>query len=779
MAFDIGPLQSNGYDIGPLQHASSGTQTISPSAKIPTGESWPTPAISGGGSETIVPAAKIPTGESWGHPTVSGGSFLQTITPSAKIPTGEHWFTADLGGQPIDLGAPIPSGEHWNSPTIVGNPQFINLGASIRSGESWGVPVVQGGNPSLRLFICGVDRTSVVNGLSDFSPQGAGSNASAAQITSQAIGRATLTFDITNLNSVTYTPQVGQSVRVVEGGYTLFAGCLDSVTADLEIGSGGLALVYHCSALDKSSICDHRVVKQVTYSQGEAVQDVILDIVQNYLNGEGITTQGVPPTLGFLNSDLPFNYDTVTDAFNQIATLSGTVWWVNFQGVLNFSPFSTLPPAPWGINLSPVTATGNDVRSLLAAQTLSGSVPLGSGGTTGYRNVQYAVSNLNILPGAGGGSSTPGIEQIFTWTNGQPGIVSQYVMGVLQPVGVFTALALGNILSMTVNGFEQTVVNYADYAGQTSTGPNDFLWFYTSNQSGTLGAQANTATPTFGPVPVNDTIVVVYTPGGTTNSAAVATNPPLSSSCGCGSGIYENVLQVQNINNQADLNAIAAAELAKAGGIPLVFTFETDKPGLFVGMGIEVYIPTMGIFTASPEGPQQLLITQIQGTAQSGPLAYGSWFRWQVTCVSNHDPGNWITFFENLIQQTQNPLPVLQQDIYTFVIGPGANIGSGTVSTNPVYIKRTGLVIQIYAGAADPPQDQDMVLTLTDITQNVVIGQVTIPAGSGAQASVQIASASQIYVFTQDQITVTVTYNQTGPSPLPAQSVTACLVCAM
>ena len=86
----------------------------------------------------------------------------------------------------------------------------------------------------------------------------------------------------------------------------------------------------------------------------------------------------------------------------------------------------------------------------------------------------------------------------------------------------------------------------------------------------------------------------------------------------CGSGIYEAVLQVQNISTQADLNEIAQAELTKSGGIPFILNCYTNKPGLFVGQQVDALFPKMGLGSS----PFPLLITAITRTANSGvPLS--------------------------------------------------------------------------------------------------------------------------------------------------------------
>ena len=194
----------------------------------------------------------------------------------------------------------------------------------------------------------------------------------------------------------------GLTVRVTELGATLFAGCIDTVAVDREMPfDSNTIIIYHITALDKTSICDHRIVTLPTYAVGQDVVSVILDVVANYLSGEGITTQGVPAagSLGMLDSTLTTNYTSVRNVFDSIATASGTVWWIDQYGVLYFSTLSTLPAGAFAI-----TETAN-IRNSHGTAMIQASLS-GAGATSGYRNKEYVVSNLNVLPASGssGGS---------------------------------------------------------------------------------------------------------------------------------------------------------------------------------------------------------------------------------------------------------------------------------------------------------------------------------------------------------------------------------------
>ena len=812
-SIDIGAIQAPAIDIGAIQNTvSTGPQTITPSAPaIPTGEHWPEPSVSSNW-QTINPGV-IPTGQSWPTPSVIGNQQIsatiptgehwptpfidlqQTIAPAAKIPSGERWPTPDVALTTDIFPTKIPSGESWPTPTIRGSTQFINT-SPIPSGESWPTPAIHGGNTSLRMYVGGIDVTSVIgpNAMPvGYSAIGAGTNAGASQITSQAIGRATMTFDLVDLGGTIVGPagiftntdsMCGLTVRVTEQGATLFAGCIDTCAADREMPfrPGWVLVVYHITALDKTSICDRRVVTSASYAAGTDVVADILDVVQNYLNGEGITTQGVPPlgSLGTLDSDLTTNYTSVRNVFDSLATQSGTVWWIDPYGVLYFSTLETLPAGAF-----PITETAN-IRNSLGTAMVQASLS-GGGATSGYRNKEYVVSNLNTLPGSGTGGAGSGdgsTTETFIFSIGQPGIATQYIDGVLQAIGIITSLPIQSVSSMTVNGDAQTTVEFGTFDGQTSSGPTDYLWFWTQG-----GSELNWED---GPVPDASAIVITYIPGnasGTQQSSvvvgtAISPTAPSGAKLGtCGSGIFEVADQVKNVSLITDLNALAADFLARSGDIPVILTFETDEPGMAVGQQLSVALPSMGLGTTL--APALLVVSQMTGTAQEGVLSFGSRFRWTVTAINNYDASNWVTYFSRLVQRTENPLPVLQYETAKFILGAGSSLSSGNSITNPYPVQRTGLFVQMSIVASVPPVDQNLVVMLTRsnaaVGLNVPVAQIVMPAGTAANAIIifPVPAANQLYFLANDVLNVNVSYQLTGSSPVNASGVTVSVYWSM
>ncbi len=272
-------------------------------------------------------------------------------------------------------------------------------------------------------------------------------------------------------------------------------------------------------------------------------------------------------------------------------------------------------------------------------------------------------------------------------------------------------------------------------------------------------------------------MVVNYTPG-TTNAAALqgeafipvspATGDPLGT---CGSGTYELTLQVQNISSVSDMNAIAAAELARRGGNPVRIRFQTDKPGLAPGQQLTVNRPKIYLTNAT------FIITSVTGVAQPTALEFGSVFQWEVEGQSNEDPGNYVQWFANSLNRSANPLPVNQYNVAQFALAPGSNLAAGNVATAAVPVQNTGQLVDMTVTFQSPPQNQDLIVQFL-VNGDLIPGSVQVPAGSASNQPwtfvIDTPGSTPLYVFNtdtgQDKITCAVSYAVTGPNPIPASN---------
>ena len=758
---------------------------IGPGA-VPSQQAMGSPTMSA--PATVAPAF-IPSPRAIGSPSIVGPIYPGAIPSQQKM--GTPFLDAEQGVGPTAIasrqamGRPtlnfvediapgaIPSRQAMGRPTMTGGPRGL-LPQSIPSQQSMGIPGLFGGSKTLSLYVGGVpwQGTVLIEGGNDTGAPVTYESQNPPTITSQTLGRWTLQIDLFDTTGM-YAPARGQSIVLTEGGYKLFAGCIQTVGRQ-RLMATQQAIIYHVVATDKSGICDRRLVKTNTYPAGTGVGAAILDIVATCLNGEGITTtpDSIPP-LGTLVSDLTFNYNTVTDAFNQIGTLSGTIWYVDTNGVLWFNSFTELPAAPFNL-WDNGTTTSENFRSLLIEET-----------NVGYANIVYAISNLTIVPGSGagggGGGGTGVGTQLETYVL-TPGNIGVLVLADGSTVyGISTTLPIGTLYSLTVNGVAQVVVEYSQWAGQEPTSaPQYGPWFWLTNAT-----QVSASLIGAGGLPSGATVVINYTPY-TTNTQAtfgealVPVDPATGAELGgCGSGIYETAIQVKNISDVDDLNAIAAAELTKLSGTPIFATFQTDKPGLMPGQIININIPNMYLAGVGGAGVN-FVITTVQGIAAAAALEFGSIFQWKVTAQTSTDLGNFVQWYANLLQNASNALPVYQYEDASFVLAPGSSLAGGTPAVNPYLVKRTGLLVYMYAAAGVPPTGQDLVIEFL-VNGQLVPGQVVIPGGSVPNTAYQyqFPTVNPLWVFNNatenDVVTIQVYYVVTSGDATPASNVSAYL----
>lgn len=662
-----------------------------------------------------------------------------------------------IGGVPYAqtvIGQGIPSSFSAGNGVVVGGPQRT-FGQGIPSSFKSGYGTVVGGGYQMLLYVGGVQFPILRYGASDPLPGGAG-GATAPTVQSQTLGRWTAHFDVFD-PAGGYTPAIGQTVMLLENGLRLFMGCLSEVSAELLTSTS--YVVYHCTALDKSSILDHRIVN-VSFAAGTDVAAAVRVIINVKLAGEGITLNSLPATVATLDQDENFYFVSARQAMDTLSTDTACVWWVDVYGDLHFTPVVSLGACPFSI-----TATSNNARGLVCRTT-----------TESYRNTQIAISNLQILPAAPGTSGASSLEVTETYTLPEAASTAAgFLFG-----AIITQFPIAQITSFTVNAVSQPV-----YLGTSGYNFRHAWWFfplapYVTPPNAQNDVPAFPAPPVTSSDPIaGDVVVIKYiptTPSGTPAglapaAAGIAVGSPLTASGGtCGTGVFEAVEQVKNVNLLANLTAIATAILARSGGIPKYFSFETDEPGAQVGQIISVNLPLLGV-----TGADSLMITSVMGTSQGSALAYGSSFRWNIVAQTGQDKGNATKWFERLIARTENPLPVFQYETRTFVLFPGTSVSDAVNATNAVDVKRSGMLTSVTAQTDTPPTGQDLLIDIT--ADNVSIfpagGKIRIPAGSAALAKVTaFANGPASFVFTGQMLRINATYSVLSGSVTAASSVT-------
>lgn len=663
--------------------------------------------------------------------------------------------TRRIPGDPDEPPFVIPPSK-WKAIFSQGNAQLVLLGSGPGPGVV-GIPTVTGGAFRLQIFIAGTEVTnplaqdrSLVYGV------GEQIGAQPLRIYSQTIGRGQATFDLYDPN-FDLDIELGQTVLIVEGSLRLFAGCISLLAP--EIFEGNPFRIWHITAVDKSGIFDHRTVLAPFYLAGTDAADVIRDLFTNPsscnppLSLEGITLNNLPATLGPLSSDLSINKQTVTQVINSVTTNVGAVWWIDTTSDLHAVFIPDLGTAPFGL-----TATSGNFRRAAMTATLQS-----------YRNKEYVVSDRAVTPGPNstGIVGTPITE---TWTLPQQ-LAND--LGYL-PLSIVTNFPMLKVTELKVNLVPQAV-----YIGTTFP-PINFrhVWWYFPQTNYLIPPNAANANPFADPSPTSadpspgDVVEISYI--APQQNAQVVTQDPLAPSFGtCGSGVYEYTDQVKGIVYQSDLNAFAQAFLARFGVIPKSLTFETDKPGLFVGQRLPVNLPHLDLSPADV-----MLITTVDMTALEGILEFSSRFRATVTATNTADQGNYIAWWEALVGRTENATPVPRYEQVNFVLGGGGSISAGVVQSNPYVVQNTGQVFIGYAIALNAPLDQDLTLDIVSAAQGSIFSNgptpLIIPAGSTSLVKISqfTDDPAPFYLYKDDTLTAVATYSSLGASPVPASQVT-------
>lgn len=771
MAIDIGVYQVSGVDIGAYEAAVS--QALSPSG-IASEEAFGSPVVAG-----PIIASGIASAEAFGEPVLAGAP--QSVTPSGIFE--ESFGTPKVAGPVIASG--IASEEAFGTPTVnlqqavapdgiaseeaFGTPYVANVQSIIPSGiaseEAFGTPVVAAGPQGVfpvGIYEGGVGTPGVVGGAVDLEvyvgayPRLEWLVSRAVRLQSQTRGRwnAYLEFFNTRLGDVDmvdtedeWEPKVGQTV-IIREYQKWFMGCLTEVKGVRSDNTE--QVVWQCTAADKSSICDRRVVPPQTFAADEDAADVIRRIVDQSLFGEGITVTEIPASLGELGSELKPNYWYVTQTFDTIADLIGMQWFIDVDGRLIWTEPDDADDAPFN-----VSELSQNYRRMTVKNTL-----------TEYRNKQWVVSNRNILPGDGTGEQQP------------PAFTENFILPQQEAVDrgfVFGALVLlQSILSVVtfkVNGVDTPIYEVTAETFGTLPDLGGVWWFFPGNIYITPPVSG-------GGIPnPGDTVEITYIPYNSQGSnqadepleVVVPSEPPPGELFGtCGTGIFEHVQYVNDITTQNDLLAIAQGLLDRAGIIPKVVEFQTDFPGLYVGMKLNGDVPRMGL------NNQELFITGLTGTAEAVDLGYGSCFRWDVTAMNIKDYPRWTKWFERLLRRSQHALPLTVSDAATFVLAPGTSLAGGTSVENPHPILKSGRLYEIVVMTDNPPEDQDLHI---DITQNGVsiidpANPLVVPAGDDSTVVLRVFAKTALYLLTNDRLRATASYRVLGSDPVNARSVT-------
>lgn len=139
-----------------------------------------------------------------------------------------------------------------------------------------------------------------------------------------------------------FRPVDGQIIVILEDATVRYRGILlEPEEEELGDRDQNRFVRFDSSASDFNLIADRRVV--AAEYENTAFEDIVADIVTNYLTGEGITVTGVES--GADIAKVVFNYVPVTAAFNKLSEITGKAWFIDEDKDLNFKDL-TSSPAP-------------------------------------------------------------------------------------------------------------------------------------------------------------------------------------------------------------------------------------------------------------------------------------------------------------------------------------------------------------------------------------------------------------------------------------------------
>lgn len=509
-----------------------------------------------------------------------------------------------------------------------------------------------------------------------------------AQFNKQLQTTCTCEFHVSMDATDSFRPSFGDSIVIMEYGVRRFSGFIDELY-NWTVYPGTTRLDFDCKGVGWESLLQRRII--VGTYPADSLFNIVQKINMFVLAGENLTvdTGSIDPTL-LVPDDMSFDYIKVSDAFNQLALETDTVWWVDNYQKIHFAKPSSMAASAFSI-----TDNGKQVDTLQVTQSLAN-----------YRNKQYVRATQNIL------NQFVNVVDSHTFTgvrhpdpiNGPLGI--DVVCPTTYPLTSQPASVKENGIEITGTPrffelkFDGTPTQFPP------SGMDGWYWF--------VGGFGIWHWPTYQNPAVGTTLVVTYTGVSTYQSNVVVYADPteianLAAKTG-GTGIFE---EIENYNGAATYEQML--DLAKGieqstAPVPTQFVANTIEQIEDIGYSVLVNLATYGI-------NQTLFIQQIQATSLGTDMGKGTTFRSTVTLVSAKTLGDWRSWFERLMAKIQANSSIGPNEIPTWNLAtdtPG-NLSSGLTVGNfgSPYSVTSGqgqiLVVQIVgATAADSPVTIDI-----------------------------------------------------------------------
>jgi hypothetical protein len=420
---------------------------------------------------------------------------------------------------------------------------------------------------AIMIQVAGVERTDFVDGAADVRWE------------DHLDGRGQLSLRFSDVVGG-FVPLDGQEILVLEDGVRRFGGML--LEPEETATPANDRLVFSCRAAEFSSICDRHLIAKAYTNQ--TLKAIVLDIVTQEMSDEGISTTGVEtgPTI----QKAVFNWISVTQAFNELAELTGTVWRIDANKVLQFRDRTSIAaPAP----LDSLTVTNGTLRIRPDRQH--------------YRNRQVLR--------AGTGLTSTRVERFA---------------GDSERRTFNTAFKVGEAPTITVNAVSKTVG-----IRQVDTG-KDWYWSkgaaeISQDTGGTVLTASDDLEVTYkGLFPI-----IISAAKGSEVSARQAIEG--------GSGRYSRVEERTNIDSVDAAIAAVQAILDRYGSIGRVIDCETREPGYAPGQLVPMDFPVHGI-------DEDFLIEAVTAFVPAGLTE----IRYGIRAISGDPYGGWQEYFRRILK---------------------------------------------------------------------------------------------------------------------------------
>lgn len=430
-----------------------------------------------------------------------------------------------------------------------------------------------------RLEIAGVDRSNKIEPGSVSFDMNAG-------------GRGNAKFQ-TRDKGGTWKPTKGDTFEIIRQDVSperiLWSGVVGRVTEREARTWPNASLFCDVSCDDATAICDGRIVLRY-YSEltGGTLGDVAYDLVADYLGDLGYTYSGPVALLG----GITFAAITLREAFDQLASATGTSWTITSAKVVKFY-------GPGGAGAASISLTDAAENYIEARITRLQSR---------HANRVYVRNNKDL--GA-----------VWTDTFSGNGVNTMFP----------TVYQLPAAPVVKVNGTVQNVVEFAEIG----SGGYDFYWF----QDGIGVVQNPESTPLGG----GDVLEVSY--ASPLPYIAIAESPASIATY----GLFEEVVEVTDYTDKATLDAIALERVMTMAPLPAEIEISTFVDGFEPGQ-------LLTINTAVPEINDSYLIESVSASEEDQiQFRYALRCSSQSTPQASRR-ANPATYFREIIDSTRRPI---------------------------------------------------------------------------------------------------------------------------